>query len=59
MSFPLNVADGAMRDTQVGEPGSQSLAKHADACEKFDGMKTHTVHSFRVTVITAEAPTTT
>lgn len=31
MSFPLNVADGAMRDAQVGEPGSQSFVKHPDA----------------------------
>jgi len=36
VSFPLNVADGAIRDAQVGEPGSQSLAEHADAGEQFD-----------------------
>jgi hypothetical protein len=37
VSFPLNVADGAMRDAQVSEPGSQSLSKHADTCADFDG----------------------
>lgn len=31
VSFPLNVADCAIRDAQVGEPGSQSFAEHADA----------------------------
>ncbi len=31
MSFPLNVAYGAMRSAQVGEPGSQSLVEHSDA----------------------------
>jgi hypothetical protein len=41
VSFPLNVANGAMRDTQVGEPGSQSFVKHADAAEEADGMKSH------------------
>jgi hypothetical protein len=29
--LPLNVANGAIRDTHVGEPGSQSFSKHADA----------------------------
>ncbi len=37
MSFPLNVENGAMRDAQVSEPGSQSLIKHSDAREKADG----------------------
>lgn len=36
VSFPLNVADGAIRDAQVGEPGSQSFAEHADAGEQLD-----------------------
>jgi hypothetical protein len=36
--FPLNVADGASLDAQVGEPGSQSFTKHADAGKAFDGM---------------------
>lgn len=36
--FPLNVADGAMRDAQMGEPGSQSFAQHADAGAEFDGV---------------------
>lgn len=36
--FPLNVAYGAMRETQVLEPGSQSFVQHADAAEKADGM---------------------
>lgn len=38
VGFPLNVADGAMRDAQVGEPGSQSFVKHADASEQADGV---------------------
>ena len=38
VSFPLNVADGAMRDAQVGEPGAQSFAEHADASADFEGM---------------------
>ena len=38
VSFPLNVADGAILDAQVLEPGSQSFAKHANACADFDGM---------------------
>lgn len=37
VSFPLNVADGAIRDAQVREPGSQSLAEHADSGEELDG----------------------
>ena len=36
--FPLKVSDGAMRDAQVGEPGSQSFAKHAHAGADFEGM---------------------
>ena len=39
--FDLNVAYGAMRDTQVGEPGSQSLVQHSDPAEQADGMKIH------------------
>jgi hypothetical protein len=35
-SFPLNVADGAMRDAHVGEPGSQSFSQHSDSGEAFD-----------------------
>lgn len=38
VSFPLNVDDGAMRDAQVLEPGSQSFSEHADAGAKFDGV---------------------
>jgi len=37
VSFPFNVANGAMREAQVGEPGSQSFVKHADAGEQADG----------------------
>lgn len=36
--FPLKVCNGAMRDAQVGEPGSQSFTKHADAGADFNGM---------------------
>jgi hypothetical protein len=36
VSFPLNVANGAIRDAQVGEPGSQSLVEHSDAREEGD-----------------------
>lgn len=43
VSFPLNVADGAMRDAQVGEPGSHSFAEHPDAGAQFDGMNSHMV----------------
>ncbi len=38
VSFPLNVADSAMRDAQELEPGSQSLTKHSDAGTEFDGV---------------------
>lgn len=31
MSFPFNVANGAMRDAHVFEPGSQSFVEHSDA----------------------------
>lgn len=37
VSFPLNVAHGAMRDAQVFEPGSQSFVEHADAGKEADG----------------------
>lgn len=37
VSFPLNVAYGAMRDAQVFEPGSQSFVEHADAGKQADG----------------------
>lgn len=37
VSFPLNVADGAIREAQVFEPNSQSLAEHTDAGKQFDG----------------------
>ena len=36
VSFPLNVANGAIRDAQVIEPGSQSFAEHANAGEEFN-----------------------
>lgn len=38
VGFPLHVADGAMRDAQVLEPGSQSFSKHANSGADFDGM---------------------
>ena len=31
VSFPLNVAHGAIREAQVVEPGSQSFSKHSNA----------------------------
>lgn len=37
VGFPLNVAKDARREAHVGEPGSQSLAEHADAGAQFDG----------------------
>lgn len=43
VSFPFNVSDGASRDAQVSEPGSQSFAKLADAGKQFDGMKIHVI----------------
>jgi hypothetical protein len=43
VSFPLNVADGAMREAQELEPGSQSFSKHADPGTELDGMNSHTI----------------
>jgi hypothetical protein len=41
VSFPLNVADGAILDAQVSEPGSQPFSEHADAGKQLDGMNSH------------------
>lgn len=38
VSFPLNEADGAMRDAQIVEPGSQSLSKHSNAGTDLNGV---------------------
>lgn len=38
VSFPLNVAQGAMRDAHVGEPSSQSFIEHSDAAAQADGV---------------------
>jgi hypothetical protein len=39
VSFPLNVANGAIRDAQIVEPSSQSFAEHADAGEELDSVQ--------------------
>jgi hypothetical protein len=47
VSFPLNVADGAILDAQVSEPGSQPLSEHADAGKQLDGMNSHVMFLFK------------
>lgn len=47
VSLPLNVADGAILDAQVSEPGSQSFSEHADTGKQFDGMKIHVISPSR------------
>ena len=49
VSFPFNVAQGAMRDAQVLEPSSQSLAELTDAGAVFktvDGRYSHMNYFF-------------
>lgn len=44
--FPFKVAADASLDAQVGEPGSQSFAKHSHAGAYFDGMESHVIVFF-------------
>jgi hypothetical protein len=38
VSFPLNVANGAMCSTQVSKSCADAFSEHADSGEEFDGM---------------------
>lgn len=43
VGFPFNVADDASLSAQVGEPSSQSFAKHAGAGAQLEGMNNHVI----------------